>query len=572
MLTEEKLPSVASFYENKTVLITGASGFLGKVILETLLRVAPKVKKIFLIVRSSKDKSALKRVEDTLRSPLFDEVRENDSEFEKKVVALPGELTESKLGLSEEHYQLLIDEVQLIMHSAASVNFNEELKQSLEINVCAVEEVCRLCHQIKDLQAFVHVSTAYSQCNQEIIQEKIYRSTIDTRSILQTLNTMHKESPQQARKTSKSLAKALMHDRPNTYTLTKSIAEDAVYRHAKGENNLGSFSDEDLATDKKFKCLPFAVFRPSVVGCIAGKSTLKNTTEKRGRRDGWVDNLNGPGGLYLASGHNILRVMPGDIDAIVDIVPVDFVANMLLAVVMKVAHTYYKVEDKSNQQLSPFPLVFNCTSGATNPLKIADHNRYGLEELHRNPVEKNLIIKPSFFMVKNRFDYEYIWRPICHHLPGMIMDLGRILMGKKPIMARIYRKLHSSVDAYAYFSSHEWKWEVDNVRQLSSQLTEEDRKTLNFDFSTLDWRNYITLFVKGSVEFAAATKPVKSIQKSSSFQSAFITLAILFILVAALFTLFFDVFVDPTTFNLTNSSLPSAPPTFMKHLFSTESD
>ena len=41
---------VSKFYENKTVFITGATGFMGKVLVEKLLR-STKVRKIYLLIR-----------------------------------------------------------------------------------------------------------------------------------------------------------------------------------------------------------------------------------------------------------------------------------------------------------------------------------------------------------------------------------------------------------------------------------------------------------------------------------------------------------------------------------------
>jgi len=45
---------VLEFYKNKTVLITGVTGFLGKVILERVLSVLTDVKKVFILIRKTK--------------------------------------------------------------------------------------------------------------------------------------------------------------------------------------------------------------------------------------------------------------------------------------------------------------------------------------------------------------------------------------------------------------------------------------------------------------------------------------------------------------------------------------
>lgn len=42
---------VKNFYEGKSVLITGATGFIGKVMLEKLLRDTPNIRQIYIIIR-----------------------------------------------------------------------------------------------------------------------------------------------------------------------------------------------------------------------------------------------------------------------------------------------------------------------------------------------------------------------------------------------------------------------------------------------------------------------------------------------------------------------------------------
>lgn len=54
----------------KTILITGGSGFLGKVLLEKILRKCPKVEKIILLMRSKKGKEPKQRLEELFSSPV----------------------------------------------------------------------------------------------------------------------------------------------------------------------------------------------------------------------------------------------------------------------------------------------------------------------------------------------------------------------------------------------------------------------------------------------------------------------------------------------------------------------
>ncbi|KAJ4724787.1 Fatty acyl-CoA reductase [Melia azedarach] len=54
--------SFLQFMEQKTILVTGATGFLAKILVEKTLRIQPNVKKLYLLVRAGDTKLATKRV------------------------------------------------------------------------------------------------------------------------------------------------------------------------------------------------------------------------------------------------------------------------------------------------------------------------------------------------------------------------------------------------------------------------------------------------------------------------------------------------------------------------------
>lgn len=58
--------SIPEYYEGKTVLITGATGFMGKVLLEKLLRSCPKIKVVYALVRHKAGKTSRERVEEII--------------------------------------------------------------------------------------------------------------------------------------------------------------------------------------------------------------------------------------------------------------------------------------------------------------------------------------------------------------------------------------------------------------------------------------------------------------------------------------------------------------------------
>ncbi len=57
--------------------------------------------------------------------------------------------------------QMIIDNVNVMINCAASVDFNSPLYEALDINYFGTQRVFELACQVKNLENFVHVSTAY---------------------------------------------------------------------------------------------------------------------------------------------------------------------------------------------------------------------------------------------------------------------------------------------------------------------------------------------------------------------------------------------------------------------------
>lgn len=169
VLTNSK---VADFYRDTNILITGASGFLGKVLLWKLLESCPNVGKIYVLLRSKDDLSAQKRLIQILKGKPFN-MKYQYADLLKNIVAIESDMTLDGLGLSQSDRTLLEDEVNVVFHSAASVKFDAPLKDNMRDNVYGTRSIVELCNGVKNLKALVHVSTAYSNCQAREIQEDL---------------------------------------------------------------------------------------------------------------------------------------------------------------------------------------------------------------------------------------------------------------------------------------------------------------------------------------------------------------------------------------------------------------
>lgn len=63
-------PTVRKFYKDKTIFITGASGFMGKVLVEKLLYSCSDLKSIYVLLRPKRGKVPKSRVDDMFKLPV----------------------------------------------------------------------------------------------------------------------------------------------------------------------------------------------------------------------------------------------------------------------------------------------------------------------------------------------------------------------------------------------------------------------------------------------------------------------------------------------------------------------
>lgn len=109
---------------------------------------------------------------------LFEKLKEDVPKFRHKLVVVNGDCAVAGLGLSITDRQLVTSKVNIVIHAAATVRFDEKLKLALDINVHGTRELVNLCHEMRNVKAVVHVSTAYSNSHLTHIDERFYRYSI----------------------------------------------------------------------------------------------------------------------------------------------------------------------------------------------------------------------------------------------------------------------------------------------------------------------------------------------------------------------------------------------------------
>ena len=101
---------------------------MGKVLVWKLLSSCPDIKSIYLLVRPKKGILSQDRLDKVIFStPIFKSWKTERPELLNKVKSLNGDITLPKLGLSDNDIELLVKEISVVFHSAATVRFNEEI-------------------------------------------------------------------------------------------------------------------------------------------------------------------------------------------------------------------------------------------------------------------------------------------------------------------------------------------------------------------------------------------------------------------------------------------------------------
>src|SRR6202166_3944376 len=341
------MPPLEQVFKGRRILVTGATGFLGKVFLAMLLRWHPEIEKIYLLIRGDRRSSVGRYRREILDSPAMAPVRahlgaEFDAYVEEKIVVVPGDITNQGL-LGEEAKPFKPGVLDAVVHSAGLVNFEASLEKAIEVNTTGVANVIEFCTRTG--AALMHISTCYvagiadgHRYEDEIPENwcanarKSFRLEREVRDALAAIARVEAESRDQVRHAEfrgdddfegaeNPRESAIEHRRkqwveerlkeigrrraqswgwPNTYSYTKSLGEQLVL----GERER----------------LNVTVVRPAVI-----ESALRDPFP------GWNQGVNTSAPLTYLAGRGY-RFYPAKADLVLDVIPVDLAAHAMIPI------------------------------------------------------------------------------------------------------------------------------------------------------------------------------------------------------------------------------------------------
>ena len=500
--------SVRKAFAGKHVLLIGVTGFIGKVWLVNTLMNLPEIGRIYLLIRRQKSNPALRRFEKLVEeSPVFDPLfarygAQMRRFLRDRVEVVEGDVCQPGLGLSVEVAESLEKNLDLIINSSGLTDFNPDLREALAANVDAPVHIVDFVRQ-SDHAGLLHLSTCYVAGARDGRVAETLRpnytpagvSGFDAEQEWRSLHELTKNAEQQAESAeitkelrrqaldkehaAKDLHGAALDNQirknrvrwlrnhlteaatkratelgwPNTYTLTKSLAESLIRKHGAG--------------------LPIAIVRPAIV---------ETSVEKPFR--GWNEGINTSASLSYLLGTSF-RQLPTNERKRLDIIPVDSVCTgmtlIATAILQRRNHHVYQLATSVTNPCDMRRSIELTSLGHRKHYRAQEGLEYWLRlRLDAIPVSKQR--------------YNRMSAPAQMAIIKSIQRIMSPLPLKKTPLARAERnleKVEKLIQLFEPFILHnEHDFVADNVEQLSHALVADEKAEFGYNTRSIDWWEY----------------------------------------------------------------------------------
>ncbi|WVZ91318.1 hypothetical protein U9M48_037506 [Paspalum notatum var. saurae] len=469
----EEAFTVAGCFTNRTILVTGSTGFFGKLMVEKILRVQPDVKRIYLLVRAADDAGAEQRVlDEVVGKELFDVLREKHGDdfhsfIKEKICPIAGDIIHENLGLESTRIRSLFQEIDIIINGAATTNFYERYDVALASNTFGTAHVCHFARKCVKLKMLLHISTAYvtgekdgllleqplqmgqtlkKDCYLDIEAELELANEVKGKLVTTSCSGTINNSKQLEKKAMKELGfkRAKCFGWPNTYVFTKAM----------GEMLLGSLRGD----------LPVVIVRPSII-----TSTFEDPFP------GWIEGIRTIDAVIAAYCEQNLSYFIGK--GILDAIPGDMVVNAAMVAMA----THYG--DAGTQ------VLYHVTSALQNPLSchLCVESMYSYMLINPRVRDEERTIQHKMLLLFSRYAYFYAYMILLYKIPLQMLYLLNILLGG------FFSEYHNKVNRSFNYLMLTASFDDTNFRRLWRTMSARhgDGYLFNFDPNCFSWRLYL---------------------------------------------------------------------------------
>lgn len=510
----------------RRILLTGVTGFLGQAVLRSLLETTEDTH-VTAVVRPKGSVSGRKRLEGLLRKPVFagwvDRIGKEAAleVFARRVGVLEGDLTD---------LPPLTERVDVVIHSASSVSFDPPIDEAFRTNVGGARNLYQALLDSGQDPHVIHVSTAYvggiskglrqeGRLVHDVDWAAEFAASQDARARVEaesrrpeTLRSQMRAArlrdgrmgPKAVAAAAEEARRAWVDERLVDFgrTRAQSVGWTDIYTFTKA---MAERVAEEMWADTGHRV---SFVRPSII-----ESALRKPYP------GWIDGYKVADPLIMAYGRGALPEFPGLADSILDIIPVDFVVNVIVALA---------TQDVSRRGDDAY---FQVVSGASNPLPFHEMVTAVREYFTAQPLEDDkgrpITVPewdfPAVEMVEQRFRAKEI-----------AAKAGQSVVSRLPATRRTREwttSLHKAasglttlrkyIELYRQYTKTEMVFDDANTRALREELPADFLAEHDFDVTALDWQDYFRdLHLPAVTELTKAYSRGKAAQRKRADRPA----------------------------------------------------
>ena len=479
-----RVNAIRDTLSGRHLVVTGATGFVGKVWLAHLLTTVPDVGRVTLLVRGTRREPAQHRVARMIdTSPAFRPLRDAVPQdlgawLDARIEVIDADITRPHCGLDHDTRERLAATADALVHIAGLTDFQPDPRKGLPANVDGTRHAARLASTFR-FPRMVHVSTAFvaGMRGGEIAEALIPGVSplgvpFDVDEEIAHAHALCAEVAEVDQRIEQLAARAKGLGWPNLYTYSKGLAE-----------HLLAHMPVDVT-----------IVRPTVVECA-----------RTFPFPGWNEGLNTSGPILWFCG-TAFRALPANARHRFDVVPVDAIARALTVVLARhlngVAEPIHHVGTSANNPAT-FERIVELSAlakrrHASRASATVWERLEAMVDVVPRTVDETPYVDPARVEAWGRDLHGWLTRL---DVKGRWTGLGslgeaidkRVHTARKDLAKQNRRmgQLRKMLDAYKPFlHDHDWIFRSDAIQRANRELHPDDRADFLDDLSTLDWRHY----------------------------------------------------------------------------------
>ena len=477
------------------VLLTGVTGFLGQAVLERLLSTTDA--HVVAVVRPKGSQTARSRLDRVLRKPVFKPWRDAVGDAEaKRLFAERTSVLEADLATIEK----IEGPIDVVVHSASTVSFDAPMDESFANNVGGPRALYGALTRSGLDPHVIHVSTCYVggiakglrpeasvdhdvDWRAEIAAAEVARVEAEAASrtpeqlqaFIDGATRDHgKEGPKSVARASEAARLAWVENRLVELgrTRARSVGWTDVYTFSKA---LGERVAEQEWAGQGHR---LSIVRPAII-----ESSLRHPFP------GWIDGFKVADPLIMAYAKGALPEFPGLPDSVLDVIPVDYVVNVIMALATL------------GHQGEPEEVgYYQVCSGASNPLPFhrmyTEVREYFLAHPLSDDKGRPIVVPTWKFPANNAAERSLRLK---ERLSALGSRIGAALPSNTRTQAwasslskmeRGLGSLRTYVDLYQSYTRTEMLFDDQQTRALGAKLPAGTPVDQTFDVRDIDWTHY----------------------------------------------------------------------------------